>query len=175
MIIRESDKLPTVELPSSELQGKHLMQHPYDDMQFGAYYVTIEAGKEISLKGNVHKTPIEEIKYSHGYFCMDGVLTASSVTDKNSTMGPYILKEGSFHMFPHSVTLVCNVEKKTTLIVIYVPEKDGSPAENVISGALSDLQKSKRFAFSLNKSAFALFSLNFLFFHETHQFFSFVN
>ena len=72
MIIRESEKLPNVGLPGTDMEGKHLMQHPFDDMEFGAYYVILEAGKELTLKGPTHKTPVEEIKYSHGYYCLEG-------------------------------------------------------------------------------------------------------
>ncbi|XP_075243992.1 uncharacterized protein LOC142338220 [Convolutriloba macropyga] len=144
MIIRESEKLPNVGLPGTDMEGKHLMQHPFDDMEFGAYYVILEAGKELTLKGPTHKTPVEEIKYSHGYYCLEGIITATSVTNTNSTLGPYVINKDSFHMFPSSVSLTCNVEKKAAVIVIYVPEDEEKPPLNVISANRADLLNSKR-------------------------------
>ncbi len=146
MLIRECCRLGDEALPNPELSGKLLMHHPHDDMGFAAYYVTVQAGKEVKLCGISTETPVETIKYSHAYYCLDGIVTATSITKTNSTMGPYVLRADSFHMFPHSVDLHCNVEKKSTLLVFYVPEESSKSAENVVSTSVSDLKSTKRSA-----------------------------
>ena len=40
MLIRDSSDLPEESLPNSDLKGKRLIQHPYDDMGFTAYQVS---------------------------------------------------------------------------------------------------------------------------------------